>query len=81
MDVYQSDVRAALGIVEAVRLAGTSTMQTRQSHMVNLVTVIEPRDLSHPIKPIVAKLGAPARQLVQVLVDRIGVVGRGDRLA
>ena len=29
---------------------------------------------------IVAKLGAPGRQLVQVLVDRIGVVGRGDLL-
>ena len=27
---------------------------------------------------IVAKLGAPGRQLVQVLVDRIRVVGRGD---
>ena len=30
---------------------------------------------------IVAKLGAAVRQLVQVLVDRIRVVGRGDRLA
>ena len=30
---------------------------------------------------IVAKLGTLRHQLVQVLVDRIGVVGRGDRLA